>query len=303
LTASRIAFIFPAFVRDYQDDKCVQIKGFTEHFSVLLRTASGIVDPELAYFHPKEQNFLDHELRTQYIAYIHGCAIADVLQAKGLVPAFLCGYSMGIYAALVEGGSISFETGLLLIRKAFQEISYTTMTERFGMAGVIGLPEEDIDMLLQKWPEVELVNRNSAFSVVFSGRLKDLENLLQAAKKEGAFHARMLNVTVPYHSHLLKSSALQFARFVYSVGIKCPKIPIISVLSQDLLDSPEDIRTELVENLYKHFNWFATHLKMLEMGMTTFIECGPGKSLAKNARFIPGNYAFLTPLKALIRNP
>ena len=296
---SRIAFVFPAFVRDYQDDWSLSIPGFTQHFSELLIRASHLVDPELCFFDAREQNFLDHELRTQYIAYIHGCTSAFILEAQGLHPHYLSGYSMGIYAALVHGGAVTFEDGLLLIRHAFQEISYTTLTGRFGMAGIVGLTEQDLSPILARFPEVELTNQNSAYSVVLSGRQHHLEQVLEFAREEGAFHTRMLNVTVPYHSHLLKSAALELARFVYTRDIKCLKLPVVSVLTQQILHSPEDIKTELVENLYKHFNWLKAQEKMQKLGVSLFIECGPGRNLTKNARFIPGEYVFKIPFDAL----
>ena len=286
------AFIFPAFVRDYRDDKSPRIKNFTDHFNHLLDIASQVVDSELIYFDTNRQNFLDHELRTQYIAYIYGCAISEILQQQNLYPDYLCGYSMGIYAALMQGGSISFTDGLLLIRNAFQEISYTTMTGRFGMAGIIGLTNSDILEILKSFPDVEITNQNSPFSFVLSGRQIDLENTLKVAVETGAFHARMLNVTVPYHSHFLKSAALQFAKFVYTLDIRSLKTPVISVLTHEIIQSPEDIKAELVENLYKHFNWYKTQLTLMNIGVTRFIECGPGKSLKKNARIIEGDYQF-----------
>ena len=294
MSDSKTTFVFPAFVRDYHDDKSPIIEGFTDHFHHLLTKASQVVDPDLSYFHPENQNFLDHELRTQYMAFVYGCVISDILQERGIHPNLLCGYSMGIYAALVQGGALSFENGLLLIRNAFQEISYTTMTGRFGMAGIVGLTEPDIQVILETLPEVEVTNQNSAYSFVLSGRQQDLEKALEAAREEGAFHARMLNVNVPYHSRLLKSAALQLAKFVYTLDIRSLKIPLLSVLNQEILSSPEDIKTEIVENLYKHFNWNTTQLKLLNMGTNLFVECGPGKSLKKNSRFIDGNYQFVS---------
>jgi len=292
LSVSTTTFIFPAFVRDYQDDKSSRIKNFKDHFHHLLDIAAQVVDPELIYFDTNRQNFLDHELRTQYIAYVYGCAISEILRQRNIFPDYLCGYSMGIYAALTQGGSISFTDGLLLIRNAFQEISYTTMTGRFGMAGIIGLTNSDILEIMTSFPEVEATNQNSPYSFVLSGRQSDLENALKLAIEAGAFHARMLNVTVPYHSHFLKSAALQFAKFVYTLDVRSLKTPVISVLNQVTLRSPEDIKSELVENLYKHFNWYKTQLKLMNMGVTRFIECGPGKSLKKNARIIEGDFQF-----------
>lgn len=299
MSASSTVFVFPAFVRDYHDDKSFQVKGFPDHFKRKLTLASDLVDRDLSFFHPENQTFLDHELRTQYMAYIYGCTISEILQEKGIFPDLLCGYSMGIYASLVQGRAISFENGLLLIRHAFQEISYTTMAGRFGMAGIIGLTEPDIVKILEDFPAVEISNQNSTYSFVLSGHQGDLEKTLAIASAEGAFHARMLNVTIPYHSHLLKSAALQFAKFVYSIDVHLLQIPMISVINQELLHSQEDMKTEMVENLYKHFNWHATQQKMLTMGMERFIECGPGKSLKKNSKFIEGIYQFISLDEAL----
>jgi len=301
LSDSSLAFVFPAFVRDYHDDKSLQAEEFADLFHRRLMLASEIVDPELCFFDPRDQTFLDHELRTQYIAFIYGCTISEFLNGRGINAKLLCGYSMGIYAALVQGGAISFENGLLLIRRAFEEISYTTMTGRFGMSGIIGLTEPDILSIIESFPEVEITNQNSVFSFVLSGHLNKLEQVIKAARKEGAFHARILNVMVPYHSHLLKSAALQFAKFVLTLDIHTLKTPLISVLSQKILYNQQDIKTELVENLYKHFNWYATQLKMMQAGINLFIECGPGKSLKKNSKFIEGDFQFLAMDEALKR--
>jgi [acyl-carrier-protein] S-malonyltransferase len=263
-------------------------------FKALLQEAAETIDPGLIYFDPVNNDFLGHELRTQYIAYIYGCAYSRVLNQHNITPSLICGYSMGIYAALSEGGAISFVNGLELIKMAFQEISYTTMTGRFGMGGIIGLSENDIRALIKPFQDLEISNQNSPYSFVLSGKQQDLEQVLAQAKEEGAFHARMLQVTVPYHAHLLKAAAIRFAQFVYSLNIHTLQTPLISVLSQREIRSPEDIKTELVDNLYKHFNWYQTQKRMMALGIRHFVECGPGKNLKKNARFIDGDFRFLS---------
>lgn len=296
MSHTHLAFVFPAFVRDYREDKSFQIPGFREHFASLLSAASKHIDPDLIRFDPDGEDFLDHELRTQYIAFIHGCAISEVIKRRGVEPDLLAGYSMGIYAALVQTGSISFSDGLTLIRHAFQEISYTSLSERFGMAGIIGMNEQDLLRILQdRFPGVMISNQNSAFSFVLSGRLNDLHNLMEVAREEGAFHARMLNVSIPYHSLFLQSAAIQFEKIVRQIPFHLPETPIISVLNQTLLTTTEQLRTEVVKNIWQHFNWFHTQQRLIESGIQVFIECGPGKSLKKNSRFIDGNYIFYSP--------
>ena len=121
------------------------------------------------------------------------------------------------------------------------------------------------------------------------------------AIEEGALHARHLAVSIPYHSGYLKDGALEFAKLIRHLEILSPKIPIISMIDQVSLSEPEIIRMEIIRNLYHPLNWFQTMKVLLIKNIARFIECGPGKSLAKNSKFIEGNYRFYS-LNAIPQN-
>jgi len=304
LPIPRTVFIFPAFVSDYLEDQSREITGFTNVFYPLLEQAATLIDPELFEFHPVTKNFLDQELRNQLISYIQSYSCARLLRSRNIIPDFLAGYSMGLYGALTDAGSISFKEGLFLIINAFENIFSTIREGDFSMGIVIGLNKEDIKGLISKTdPLTEISNQNSEFSFVLSGTTGSLAALLKMAKEEGAIHTRKMQVGIPYHSNFLKEASTGFSTFVHSIPIRQPTVPVISVIDQTLIDSPGRCSTELIRNLFQPFNWYQTHLKLVGLGVKTFIESGPVPGLVKIARFIPGNASYMTVLAALSAPP
>lgn len=293
MSGNRLAFIFPAFTSDYSNHPGQDIPGFIVYFHGLLREAAVLVDHSLTDFSFTGKTFLDDELRTQYLTYIYSCAASTLLRKQGLSPSMNAGYSMGIYASLFDAGSVSFETGLELIRMAYQSLAMTISAGSFGMCSLIGLSGRDIHHLIdQSNLKVEITNQNAPHSFVISGYREDIHKLMDLAREEGALHIRDLEVSIPYHASLLKEGAMHFAGTINHLEIKKPVNPIISLIDQTLLSSPSIIRQEVVNNLFYALNWYRTKQVMLESGISVFVECGPSKGLVKNAKFVEGNFRF-----------
>jgi len=300
LSESGIVFLFPAFANDYKEDQSRIIPGYADLFKVFLDRASDRVDTTLSFFNPDTHNFLDHALFNQYIAYIQSCTCAYLLRNKGLKPKILAGYSMGIYAALFDSGSITFETGLNLIQNAYQEIRNVTQDHDFSMCSIIGLDMDDIYQLIgQTDPETEISNQNGEFSFVLSGRLSSVQSIVSKAKKEGAIHTHIFDVHEPYHSGFLRRTESGFTKLVDQIHLIDPETPILSAINQRQLNSVLQIKSELVSNLYQPFNWYKTHIKLTDLGYKIFIECSPLSALIKIARFIPGKAKYFSPLSAI----
>ncbi len=298
-----IAFIFPAFVNDYPDDLLGRDKDFGAIFRNFLTIAAKTVDPALTSFHPASNDFLEEELRTQYISDILGCSYSQLLKEKNIFPAYSAGYSMGIYAAAFQAGAISFEDGLLLIREAYSSILEIIGETKFGMAAILGLSQSDLEEMISKsFPSIEITNQNSAYSFVLSGNHKEISELMETAKNEGALNTVMLRVSVPYHSRLLAGTAARFEKFIAgNIAIKEPSVRIISLVDQVMIITKEALAHEFVRNLYTRLNWYKTQLKLQESGVKTFIECGPCRNLAKNAKFVEGNSDFFPVINLLER--
>lgn len=295
-----IVFLFPAFASDYKDDQSRLIPGYNDLFKVFLGKASDQVNSELSFFDPETNDFLDHTLYNQYISYIQSCTCSNLLRSKGLNPGILAGYSMGIYAALFDSGTIAFETGLDLIKNAYDEIRNVTKDQDFSMCSIIGLNFDDIhQMIVLTDPETEISNQNGEFSFVLSGRLASIQSIVSKAKEEGAIHTHLFAVKEPYHSGFLQNTESGFSKFVDQIQVINPTTPLLSVIDQNPLSSAGQIKSELVRNLFQPFNWYKTHIKLTDLRYKIFIVCSPLPALVKIARFIPGEAKYFSPLSAI----
>ena len=287
MAEDKLAFVFPAFINDYHEDPSGGLVAFNEVFQSYLKTAAECTDKKLLDFHPESNPLIEDELLNQYISYIYGCSCARVLLNAGVKPGMMAGYSMGIYAALYIAGSVTFETGLLLIHKAWEAIRKTLPHSRYGMCGLIGLTEKDIrEITIKHNLNLMIVNRNSDHSFILAGDIFHIRVFMLKAREEGALHVRSIGVTIPYHTNLLDKAAIEFSKTVFTADVHSSQIPLISLLNQERLDSVDHIREEVVKNIHTPFNWMATQQKMHILGITQFTECGPSTTLYKNSRFI-----------------
>lgn len=287
-------FVFPAFTSDLKDPPGKAIPGFNDHYQYLLETAvgagfSGL--PDVLAGNPAPNN---DELNAQYASYLFSCAVSCALRENRLTPVVSSGYSMGIYAALFDSGSITFTEGLYLIRNAYRSLLMGLHQIPAGMIIVIGLSREDLEEIIsQKQLHCRIANENAPFSFSLSGRLSDLQSLSGLALAEGALHVRFLDVSVPYHSEYAESGAREFQEEISAVAFRKPAHPILSLIDQSALTETETLRSETVRNLFTPLNWHQTLLKLKTMNPGyCMIECGLSTGLPRNSKFINGSLPF-----------
>jgi [acyl-carrier-protein] S-malonyltransferase len=287
-----LAFVFPAFPDDFKKHPASGIEGFDDLFRSLLRDAPTTRDA-VNLPDPDFTSNIHDSLTLQYLTFVYSCAASSILNSSGIAPSLVAGYSMGIYAALVQAGSIRFSTGLELIRLAYQTIADINPGVNYRMGTIIGLDRVDLIHLIENHKlQAEITNQNASHSFVVSGTENDVIQLLKLAKEEGALHTRELLADQPYHHSFLAQAASNFAREIGNIDIEFPKIRVISLIDQRVLTSSDEIRLEVIRNLYQPLNWFETQKTLIRMGISQFIECGASRGLMKNAKFIPGNFQF-----------
>ncbi len=287
---SRIAFLFPAFINEYSNDEKHQLSEYSNNLQSHLDEASEITgsDLSLVEIHGCQ---ITNELLSQYIAYCYSCTLSDILKQHSVVPNFLSGYSMGIYAALYHGNAISFAQGIKLIRQAYEEIKKCCNGTPFGMATIVGLNNIDLQQIItQNADNVEIINKNGEYSFVISGIYAEINRIANICHQEGALHIRLLPVGSPYHSHFMNQAAQEFGKFVNQSVINDSEVEIVSIINQGIIKNAPELRKELVMNICSGINWFLTMEFMIKQGINTFIECGAGDSLTKIARFIDGDF-------------
>lgn len=295
MSEKKIAFIFPPFVSEYSDDQLTHLPDLSGLFYALLKEASDHLSTDLINFDVRSGNFLDDELKTQYITYIFSSALSSYLKDSGVKPVLCAGYSMGIYPALFYTESVSFLNGLDLVRRAFESVSLGSHSYEYAMGTVVGLAREDILEILKKNKyQVKITNQNSRYSFVLAGLRDEIVKFLDFAKLEGALNTRMLNVSAPYHTDFTQGSGVDHRKILTGTTLQCPVIPLVSLIDQKILSSGNSVGREIVRNLHSSLNWYETQLFLQRSGISLFIEVGFGNTLTKNAKFIEGEFRFLS---------
>lgn len=287
----KTAFIFPAFVPEYLGNEPQLLNAYSNTFETLLNRAAAQVDPGLADFSISTNNFAEEELRSQLISYVFSCSMVQVLREQKVQPDFISGYSMGLYAALYCGNAITFEEGLWLIQEAYT-LMQSCLTERpAGMGSIIGLTKKEIEALIKEYAQIEIVNINGTHSYLISGLCKDIETVLDLARKEGAISTTMLRVHTPYHSKWVRGAAIPLRDFIQNkIDIQPSDYVLFSCINGRCLQQKDEIMDEIILNTHQHIDWQSCFHQMLAYNISRFIECGAGKSLYNIGRFFDGEF-------------
>ena len=211
------------------------------------------------------------------------------LRHGGPRPVAMAGHSLGEYSALVCADALDFATAVALVRRRGRLMQEAVPVGQGAMAAILGLDDALIDAVCHDaaGDEVcEAVNFNSPGQVVIAGNASAVARAIDLAKSRGAKITKLLPVSVPSHSRLMRGAAEQFAEDLAQAQFRLPNVADVYTVDVQRHTSVEGIRTALKEQLYKPVRWSATVRAMLDSGVTTLIECGPGKVLTGLGRRI-----------------
>jgi len=202
--------------------------------------------------------------------------------------AMMAGHSLGEYSALVCADSLEFTSAVKLVAHRGQLMQSAVAAGKGSIAAIIGLADEDVLRACAAITDgvVEAVNFNAPGQVVIAGETTAVEAAMEQAKELGAKRALPLPVSVPSHCSLMKEAARQLAEELETLSIKMPRTPIVHNQSASIATSVDEIRERLQLQLYQPVKWVASVELMHARGITTLIECGPGKVLTGLARRI-----------------
>jgi [acyl-carrier-protein] S-malonyltransferase len=210
-------------------------------------------------------------------------AIAFVLKEHNIHADYAAGLSLGEYSALTYSDVFSFEDGLRLIQKR-GKIMQNAVPEGVGaMAAVMGLDRNVIENVcnsLNGYGVVEVANYNCPGQIVISGEKHAVEKASEELKNSGALKVVMLNVSGPFHSSLLKNAGEELEKEIKKVQINAPKIKVISNYDNDFYTTNSNLTIyKLKSQISSSVMWEDNVRKLIEDGVETFIEIGPGKTL------------------------
>ncbi|MEB2268817.1 ACP S-malonyltransferase [Bacillus safensis] len=211
-------------------------------------------------------------------------AILKKFEESGIKADYAAGHSLGEYTALVAAGAFSFKDAVYAVRKRGELMNEAVPAGEGAMAAILGLDKAALLEVTKEVAEtghlVELANLNCPGQIVISGTAKGVELASEKAKEKGAKRAIALEVSGPFHSALMKPAAEKFTDVLSKLDITDAKTPVISNVTADIVTSRDDIETKLIEQLYSPVRFEESVERLIDLGVTTFIEIGPGKVLS-----------------------
>ena len=216
-------------------------------------------------------------------------AIAEAAGLKSTPPAmFVAGHSVGEYAALVASGALLFEDALKLVRTRGTLMHEAGQVQEGSMAAILGLDMASMEQLCQQ-TGAEIANINCDGQIVISGRKQALVTALDLAKALGAKRAIPLTVSGAFHSTLMRPAVAGMTKALERASFSDPSIPIVSNVTGQTLEHALELRPELVQQICSCVQWSRSVEYMVEHGVNTFVEVGPGKVLTGLVKRIATN--------------
>lgn len=221
---------------------------------------------------------------TQPIMFVAGVAAWRAwTAATDIRPALMAGHSLGEYTAYVCAESISLQEGVALVKRRGELMRDACPGGQGKMAAIIGLDDDKTQSVCADAAQdqvVQAVNFNAPGQVVIAGDSAAVDRAIELAKEAGARKAMPLAVSVPCHSDLMKPAAEELAQKLRATAIAAPMIPVVNNIDAKIELNPEQIREKLIVQLYSPVLWVASVNTMVEKGIDTMVECGPGKVLS-----------------------
>lgn len=227
---------------------------------------------------------LKQTANTQPALLTTSVALYEAFAAKGFAPDYVAGHSLGEYSALTAAGVLSFEDAVSIVRARGQFMEQAVPGGKGAMAAVLGGEREALaglcaDITAGGNP-VELANINCPGQIVVSGSKEGVDQVVERVKEIGAKRAILLEVSGPFHSSLMKSAAERLAEKLESVTIKDSVLPVVANVTARPVHSGADISRLLVEQVYSPVLWHDSISWLIEQGVDTFVEIGPGSVLS-----------------------
>ncbi len=224
---------------------------------------------------------------TQPAILLHALSILTVMGDR--LPSFdyACGHSLGEYAALAVTGAMSFEDAIRAVVKRASLMEEACQANPGTMAAIMGLDSTQVEDICRVASEKGVVipaNFNSAIQIAISGAVPSVEQAVVLAKEAKAKRAIMLEVGGAFHSPLMEPAKLGLAQFLDQVTIANPSVPVVANVTASSVMSGDDIRRLLVEQVTEPVRWSQTMTYLVNNGVTSIIEIGPGKVLSGLAK-------------------
>lgn len=276
---SKIAFIYPG--------QGAQKAGMGQDFYENSKSAKAVFDKaseilglDMNALCFEENDKLDLTEYTQAALVTICLAMTKVVREKGIHPDVTAGLSLGEYCAIAEAKAMSEEDAIRTVRKRGILMQNTVPAGEGAMAAVLGMEAEVIENVIAPIEGVTIANYNCPGQIVITGVTAGVEQAAEELKTAGAKRLVMLNVSGPFHSPLLKPAGEELLKELENVEIGKLEIPYVTNVTAEYVENEDEIKELLGKQVSSSVRWEQSIRKMIEEGVDTFVEIGPGKTLA-----------------------
>ena len=211
-------------------------------------------------------------------------AALRALEAEGVLkPDYVAGHSLGEYSALVAAGALSLADAARTVRARGRYMQEAVPAGQGAMAAVLGASLETIEQACAEARENQVcapANINSSGQVVIAGDVAAVDRAIEKLKQAGAKRVVKLNVSAPFHCSLMMPAQERLAADLSDLSLDELSIPLISNVDAIAISKAADARNSLIRQVSSPVRWLESMALLLESGVESFIEVGPGKVLS-----------------------
>lgn len=240
---------------------------------------TGLNLEEITYNSSEE--ILNQTKNTQIAILTMSLGILEILKENKVNAEASLGLSLGEYGALIFGQILSLEDGTKIVKRRGEIMQDLCPEGDWAMAAVLGLDKETVDAACNevKTGFIAVANYNCPGQIVISGERKAIEEVSEILKEKGAKRVIELNTAGPFHTKMLEKASLKLREELENVEVKNSKYTVIKNIDGKQYDNETDVRDVLSKHITNPVRFEDGIKEMLDMGIDTFVEIGPGKTL------------------------
>lgn len=276
---SKVAFVYPG--------QGVQTVGMGKDFyelsevsKTVYQKADTVLDFSIQDICFQENEKINNTEYTQAALVTTYIAMTEEIKCRGICPDVTAGLSLGEYAALVAAGGMTAEDAIKVVRQRGILMNRAVPDGEGTMAAVLGMTGEEIDNVIAGLEDVFVANYNCPGQIVITGKKQAVYNAMKILEEAGARRCVELNVSGPFHSEFLKEAGVQLAKVLEDVSLQPLVIPYVTNVTGEYVSDIEDTKELLEKQVYSSVRWEQSVRNIIKEGVDTFIEIGPGKTIA-----------------------
>ncbi|MCI5934153.1 MAG: ACP S-malonyltransferase [Lachnospiraceae bacterium] len=275
----KIAFVYPGqgaqkvgMGKDFYEN--------SERSKEIFDLAASVLDFDIKQVCFEENDFINNTKYTQAALVTTCLAMTKEVLALGIKPDVTAGLSLGEYAAIATAGGMSDEEAIKTVRVRGILMDEAVPDGKGAMAAVLGMTGEAVYEVVKDLADVSIANYNCPGQIVITGEKSAVENAGKVLSENGAKRVIPLNVSGPFHSAFLKGAGETLGETLETVDWKELEIGYVTNVDASLVTDIRQTKDLLMKQVSSSVLWEQSVRNMIEMGVDTFVEIGPGKTLA-----------------------